>query len=188
MTSLVTVREHLDVGLIMQDTYGLRLPTELRAEFGGVIEGRADSAARIRDLFDEEYLLREPASALLIRCAARRTHCGLSDPWIGLYMMRQFIDGPEKDPSSALARTLTARGVPVSVLGRYSHTIEASGEAAVYLHCLAGSRAWGVGIARESGAATLKALLSAVNRADRTPRGLPTASALRRCLPRTRFR
>jgi 2-isopropylmalate synthase len=161
------------VGSIMKAEHGLSLPPELQIEFSKAVQGCPDidrnaiCAEQIWDIFNAEYLLRELASALLIRCTARRADMSLADPWIGLYMIRQSIHRPEDDPSSAFAETLTAMGVRVNILDRYAQLVETSGQTAVYLRCMVSSPVWGVGIAGDVATATLKALLSAVNRADR---------------------
>lgn len=188
-----------DVGNILRDDYGLRLPRELRAEFSEIVRRHAAAgglevpAERIRDLFDEEYLVRDLLAALLVRCTMRRATCSLADPWMGLYMIRQSVRDPEADLSAAFANTLTGMGVLVSVLDKYSHVVENSTETAVYLLCQAGAQVWGVGVACEPATAALKAVLSAVNRADRITGGIlrpsgcePVFSALR-SLPRRRL-
>src|ERR1700678_964243 len=82
--------------------YGVEPPPELLAEFtaGGEAGRRADSdksaAERRWDAFEREYLLREPVSALLIRCTTGRADMGGADPWIALFSIRQSIGTDRK--------------------------------------------------------------------------------------------
>jgi 2-isopropylmalate synthase len=152
----------------MQAESGLRLPPGLRAEFCKIIRSRAPGRrdTGLRDRFEDEYLLREPLSALLIRFTTGHAHCSIADPWIGLYQMRQAIAGLEAHPGEAFAEYLTAMGAPITILDEHSQLIDGTAETAVYLKCLAGPTVWGVGIASEFATATLKAVLSAANRAN----------------------
>jgi 2-isopropylmalate synthase len=150
---------------------GLDLPPGLRAEFAALVQARADagagemSAVEMWDMFEREYLLREPASALLIRCSAR-PHARPADPWMTLFNIRQSIGIGEDNATLVVAGTLTALGLDAAVLRRYSQMLEASGLIAVYVECLSGFRVWGAGLGGDLTGASLKAVLSAVSRAE----------------------
>jgi 2-isopropylmalate synthase len=116
------------------------------------------------DMFEREYLLREPASALLIRCSARAP-AWPADPWMTLFNIRQSIGTGDHNAALVVAGTLTALGLDVAVLKRYSEVLEGSGLIAVYVECLNGFRVWGAGLGGDLTAASLKAVLSAVSRA-----------------------
>jgi 2-isopropylmalate synthase len=149
--------------------YGVEPPAELLSEFGagagaGWRPGRDIEAERIWELFEREYLLREPASTLLIRCTARRAGISPADPWIALFNIRQSIGNGQDSPALVVSGFLTAMGLDVSILGRHSQVL-ACGLTIAYVKCLAGLPAWGVGMGGDLAAASLKAVLSAVNRA-----------------------
>ena len=163
---------HADVAQVVRAGHGLDLPAGLTAEFAALVRTRAAASGQalpedqILDLFDHEYLLREPASALLIRCSAGRTNISPADPWIALFKIRQSIRTAEDNPALVVAGTLAAMGVEVAILSRHSQELEGSGQIAVYVECAAGTPVWGAGVGGDLTAATLKAVLSAVNRAE----------------------
>jgi 2-isopropylmalate synthase len=149
----------------------ISLPPGLRAEFEGIVQARADScasevsAAEIWEMFEREYLLREPASALLTRCSSR-AHPRTADPWVTLFNIRQSIGTTQDNAALVVAGTLTAMGLDVTILSRYSEVLEASGLTAVYVQCLTGFPVWGAGLGGDLTTASLKAVLSAVSRAE----------------------
>ena len=173
-----------EAGQLMLAEYGVEPPPELLAEFAaeGAARWRAGSgtAARIWDLFEREYLLREPVSALLIRCTAQRTDISRADPWIALFNIRQSIGTGQENPALVVSGFLTAMGLEVSILSRHSQVLETSGLTIAYVKCLAGLPAWGVGMGGDLAAASLKAVLSAVNRAGPRAAGNRDHGAVRK--------
>jgi isopropylmalate/homocitrate/citramalate synthase len=161
-----------EIGRIMCAEYGFELPSGLRAEFAEMVQAWADasgsevSPGQMRDLFELEYMVREPASALLMRCSARCAGLSPADPWIALFKIRQSIRTAEDNPALVVNGALAAMGLDVTILRRQFQILENSGLTAVYVHCVAGARAWGVGVGSDLTTASLKAVLSAVNRAD----------------------
>jgi 2-isopropylmalate synthase len=160
-----------EAGSLLLLEYGVEPPPELLGEFAAVIgtgwRVGSDTAAaeQVWDMFEREYLLREPVSALLIRCTARRADISRADPWIALFNIRQSLGTGQESPVLVVSAFLTAMGLDVSVLSRHSQVLENSGLTIAYVKCLAGLPAWGVGIGGDLAAASLKAVLSAVNRA-----------------------
>jgi 2-isopropylmalate synthase len=161
-----------DVGRVMEAVHGLDLPAGLRGEFAEVVQACTDavgselSADQMWDTFEREYLLRVPASALLVRCSARRANMSPADPWIAMFGIRQSIRTAHDNPALVVAGTLAAMGLDVTILSRYSQVQGTSGLTVVYVQCVAGFPAWGVGLGGDLTAACLKAVLSAVNRAE----------------------
>ena len=151
--------------------YGVEPPLDLLAEFAAGIgaswRARSDKAAaeRIWDMFENKYLIREPVSALLVRCTTQGADASRADPWIALFNIRQSIGTRQENPALVVSGFLTAMGLDVSVLSMHSQVLETSGLTIAYVKCLAGLPAWGVGIGGDLTAASLKAVLSAVNRA-----------------------
>ena len=78
--------------------------------------------------------------------------------------------GAGNGPIAAFCDALAAYGVDVRVLDYHEHALSAGGDAkaAAYLECAVGDRVlWGVGIDPNIVTASLKAVVSAVNRAQR---------------------
>jgi hypothetical protein len=163
--------EACEAGRLILAEYGVEPPPELLAEFtiglgtGRRIGSGKAAAERIWELFEREYLLREPVSALLIRCTARRAGISRADPWIALFNIRQSIGNGGENSALVISGFLTAMGLDVSIVSKHSQVLETSGLTIAYVKCLAGPPAWGVGIGGDLAAASLKAVLSAVNRA-----------------------
>lgn len=165
------------IGQVMAK-HGLDLPSGLRAEFARILLAGAASATeqipadQLSDAFGREYMVREPGSALLLRCTVGRPRLSPADPWITLFDIRQSMCVTEANPALVVAATMTALGFDVTILSRHYHQLEPGGLFIVYAECLAGCRAWGAGIGGDLTSALLKAVLSSVCRAGlmRAPR------------------
>ncbi|MEW9533710.1 2-isopropylmalate synthase [Microbispora sp. NPDC049125] len=166
------------VAYLMKTEHGLELPRRLQIEFSRVIQDHTDAeggevtAAQMWHIFDGEYLT--PAHP---RLALESHTC--SSVGDGRYQItsRVRIDGIAREvrawgngPVSAFTTALAEAGVPVSVLDYHEHAM-ASGsdaQAAAYLECeVDGKVLYGVGIDSSTVTASLKAVVSAVNRAAR---------------------
>jgi 2-isopropylmalate synthase len=80
------------------------------------------------------------------------------------------LTGVGNGPIAAFCAALTSHGVDVRVLDYAEHAMSAGGDAraAAYLECAVGDRVlWGVGIDPSITTASLKGIISAVNRAER---------------------
>jgi 2-isopropylmalate synthase len=167
----LTTAEAREAGRVILAEYGIEPPPDLLTEFAArsAAAWRADSdksaAERLWETFEREYLLREPVSALLIRCTAPRADISQSDPWIALFNIRQSIGTARENPALVVSGFLTSMGVDVSVLRRHAQVLGTNGLTIAYVKCLAGLPAWGVGMGGDLASASLKAVLSAVNRA-----------------------
>ena len=172
----VTAAEARKASRLILAEYGVEPPLELLIEFAAICQAdwQADSdktaVERVWELFEREYLLCEPVSALLMRCTGPRADISYADPWIALFNIRQSIGTGRENPALVVSGFLTAMGVDVSILSRHSQMLGTNGLTIAYVKCLAGLPAWGVGIGGDLATASLKAVLSAVNRA-----GMPTA-------------
>jgi 2-isopropylmalate synthase len=92
---------------------------------------------------------------------------------VGLYVEgeRRELDGRGNGPIAAFVDALTTVGHEVRVLDYHEHALSAGGDAraAACLECAVGDRVlWGVGVDPNIVTASLKAVVSAVNRASRT--------------------
>jgi len=82
----------------------------------------------------------------------------------------QELNGQGNGPIAAFCSILQNYGVDVRVLDYYEHALSAGGDAsaAAYLECaIDGDVFWGVGIDPNTTTASLKAVVSAINRAIR---------------------
>jgi 2-isopropylmalate synthase len=80
------------------------------------------------------------------------------------------LSGEGNGPIAAFCNILQTYGVDVRVLDYYEHALSAGGDAsaAAYLECaIEGEVFWGVGIDPNTTTASLKAVVSAINRAIR---------------------
>jgi 2-isopropylmalate synthase len=179
----LTMAEAREASRLILADYGVEPPPDLLTEFAArsVAGWRSDSgkavAERIWETFEHEYLLREPVSALLVRCTARRADISQVDPWIALFNIRQSIGTGQENPALVVSGFLTAMGMDVSVLRKHSQVLEATGLTIAYVKCLAALPVWGVGMGGDLASASLKAVLSAVNRAERLTAGQPSLKA-----------
>ena len=81
-----------------------------------------------------------------------------------------WLDGQGNGPIAAFCSVLAQLGIDVRVLDYAEHAMSAGGDAkaAAYVECAVGERVlWGVGIDSSIITASLKAIVSAVNRALR---------------------
>jgi 2-isopropylmalate synthase len=80
------------------------------------------------------------------------------------------VEGVGNGPIAAFIDALGGFGIDVRVLDYHEHALSAGGDAkaAAYLECAVGDRVlWGVGLHSSIVKASLTAILSAVNRAER---------------------
>jgi len=170
------------VAYIMKTEHGLDLPRRLQIEFSRVVQGHTDShggevdAKAMWNYFAQEYL--EPTAPLEFIRARVETP---EDAPEGLDTLaaRLIIDGDESvfrgqgnGPVAAFCNIVSDAGYDVRVLDYVEHALSAGGDAsaAAYLECaIDGQVLWGVGIDSSITLASLKAIVSAVNRAAATP-------------------
>ncbi|MEV5409431.1 2-isopropylmalate synthase [Thermopolyspora sp. NPDC052614] len=169
------------VAYIMKAEHGLDLPRRLQIEFSQVIQARTDAEggevtpAEMWSIFTDEYLPNPAAPWGRFGLLAHRTDSTGDDrDRIGADVrvdgeIRE-ITGVGNGPISAFVDALRGVGVEVRVLDYTEHALSAGTDAraAAYIECQVGDRVlWGVGIDSNTVTASLKAVLSAVNRASR---------------------
>ncbi|MDO4609561.1 2-isopropylmalate synthase [Corynebacterium sp.] len=164
------------VAYIMKTDHGLSLPRSMQVEFSSVVQSVTDAeggevnSKAMWDIFAGEYLDREaPVEVIALtvdapqveadetRIKARITHNGTE----------QVIEGHGNGPLAALANALETLGIEVEVQEYVQHARTAGddAEAAAYVRAdVNGSTVWGCGIAGSITYASLKAVISAVNR------------------------
>ncbi len=169
------------VAYIMKADHHLDLPRRLQIEFSRAVQIHTDAvggevdAARMWEVFTDEYLP-NPASpwGRLGLLAHRSTSRGDGQDAINADLRLdgeiREVEGVGNGPISAFCDALARIGVQVRVLDYAEHAMSAGtdAKAASYIECeIAGRTLWGVGIDSNTTTASLKAVISAVNRAGR---------------------
>ncbi len=173
------------VAYLMKTEYHLELPRRLQIEFSQVVQRHTDdeggevSPQHLWEIFSDEYLPRPEAPWGRFRVKGIRQtseddgadHLSI-DLGDGTEDVR--LEGRGNGPIAAFVDALTGRGVDVRVLDYTEHAMSAGDDAkaAAYVECAVGERVlWGVGIDTNIVRASMKAVVSAVNRSIGRPIG-----------------
>jgi 2-isopropylmalate synthase len=171
------------VAYLMKNEHHLDLPRRLQIEFSKVVQQKTDTEGgeitgdAMWQIFEDEYL----PTANDDKKWGRFRLKGLSQTSvldedvqlsISILDRGQLVElsGEGNGPIAAFCNILQAYGVDVRVLDYYEHALSAGGDAsaAAYLECaIEGDVFWGVGIDPNTTTASLKAVVSAINRAIR---------------------
>ena len=171
------------VAYLMKNEHHLDLPRRLQIEFSKVVQQKTDTEGgeitgdAMWQIFEDEYL----PTANDDKKWGRFRLKGLSQTSvldedvqlsISILDRGQLVElsGKGNGPIAAFCNILQAYGVDVRVLDYYEHALSAGGDAsaAAYLECAIGDEVfWGVGIDPNTTTASLKAVVSAINRAIR---------------------
>ncbi|WP_343074440.1 2-isopropylmalate synthase [Phytoactinopolyspora limicola] len=163
------------VAYIMKAEHQLDLPRRLQIEFSGVVqtitdgEGGEVEPERMGAVFRAEYLDR--TTPLALNSVHTSSAAGERDELeVGVYVDGQHrtLTGTGDGPIDAFVNALGTIGYEVRVLDYAEHALTsgADARAAAYLECSVGGEVcWGVGIDPNIVTASLKAIVSAVNRA-----------------------
>jgi 2-isopropylmalate synthase len=167
------------VAYIMKADHGLVLPRRLQIEFSQAIqritdgEGGEVSSKEMWDAFADEYLgpIR-PLERIRQKVIGSEVDGGIDviEATVKLDGVETEIRGEGNGPLAAFVDALGTVGIDVSVLDYSEHAMSAGEEAAAaaYVEASVGGRTvWGVGIATSITTASLRAVVSAVNRAAR---------------------
>jgi len=171
------------VAYLLKADRSLDLPRRLQIEFSSVVQAKTDSeggevtSAQIWEIFQDEYL---PASADDAKWGryellGTRTASDM-DGEVDLDVRLRVDDdvqpqtGKGNGPVAAFLGILGAQGHDIKLYDYVEHTLSAGGDAqaAAYVELqVDGKRLWGVGIDGDISTASLKAVVSAVNRSVR---------------------
>jgi 2-isopropylmalate synthase len=166
------------VSYVMKAEHQLDLPRRLQIEFSRVIQSHTDEAggevspAQIWAAFSDEYLNRTTPVALL----SHHTSAAIDEKDALSVEVRhngetQILEGSGNGPIAAFVDALASIGIDVRVLDYAEHALSAGGDAraAAYVECVVGDDVlWGVGVDPNIVTASLRAVVSAVNRARTT--------------------
>ncbi|GAA0239401.1 2-isopropylmalate synthase [Saccharothrix mutabilis subsp. mutabilis] len=165
------------VAYLMKTEHHLDLPRRLQVEFSRVIQEVTDtqggeiSPKDMWDAFSQEYL--DPTAPLkLLR--QKVSGDGSGHETIKAVVVvdgeTQEVTGSGNGPIAAFVDALASVGYDVRVLDYFEHAMSSGDDAraAAYLECAVGDRVlWGVGIDSSTVSASLRAVVSALNRAHR---------------------
>jgi 2-isopropylmalate synthase len=164
------------VAYIMKAEHQLELPRRLQIEFSHVVQQHTDDEGgevtpeEMWSIFDGEYLTGD--GALRLNAVHTSSAHGEKDALrVGLYVNgeHQELNGNGNGPIAAFVDALSTIDYDVRVLDYAEHAMSAGDDAkaAAYLECaIDGDVFWGVGVDANILTASLKAVLSAVNRAQ----------------------
>ena len=169
------------VAYLMKTEHHLDLPRRLQIEFSKVVQAKTDNEGgevlpdELWEIFEDEYLPTETAPWGRFRLKGVSTNSSLDeDVKIEVKITDRGelkeLKGTGNGPVSAFCNALIDYGVDVRVLDYLEHALSAGGDAsaAAYLECaIDGDVYWGVGIDPNTTTASLKAIISAINRAIR---------------------
>ncbi|WP_433758234.1 2-isopropylmalate synthase [Nocardia sp. CA-135398] len=165
------------VAYIMKTDHGLVLPRRLQIEFSQAIqkitdgEGGEVSPKEMWDVFADEYLSPiRPLERMRQKVTASETDGGVDSitAVVKVDGVEQEITGAGNGPLAAFVDAIATVGFDVRVLDYSEHAMSAGddAQAAAYVECAIGDKVvWGVGIATSITTASLRAVVSAVNRA-----------------------
>jgi len=164
------------VAYVMKAEHHLDLPRRLQIEFSGVIQAVTDGEggeiepSRMGEIFRAEYLDR--AAPLALNSVHTSSAAGERDALeVGVYVRgeRRFLTGVGNGPIDAFVDALGEIGYDVRVLDYAEHALSSGTDAtaAAYVECaIGGDVYWGVGIDPNILTASLRAVVSAVNRSS----------------------
>ncbi|WP_454138229.1 2-isopropylmalate synthase [Microbacterium paulum] len=172
------------VAYLLKTDHALDLPRKLQIEFSGVVQAKTDaeggevSSEQIWAAFSDEYLPAADAAEKWGRfeLLSTRTQSDMSGEVTLEVTLRDgegevATRGVGNGPVSAFLEVVREQGFEITLYDYVEHTLSAGGDAqaAAYVDLqVDGERLWGVGIDGDISTASLKAIVSGVNRAIRT--------------------
>ena len=177
------------VAYLLKADHALDLPRRLQIEFSGVVQAKTDAeggevtSEQIWEVFQDEYLP-APASRpedkwgryelLSTRTASDMSGSVSLDVRLRIGDEIEEARGVGNGPIAAFLAVMAEQGHEIKLYDYVEHTLSEGGDAlaAAYVELQVGDkRLWGVGIDGDISTASLKAVVSAVNRAVRTEAG-----------------
>ncbi len=164
------------VAYVMKAEHRLDLPRRLQIEFSRVIQARTDAEGgevtpdQMWEIFSTEYLTEGTLSLVGQQTSSvvESKHT-LTAEIVAGGQVRE-VEGVGNGPISAFCDALAAIGVEARVLDYAEHALTqgTDAQAAAYVECEVGGEVfWGVGVDTNTASASMRAVLSAVNRGRR---------------------
>jgi len=175
------------VAYLLKTDHALDLPRKLQIEFSGVVQAKTDAEGgevtsdQIWNIFRDEYLPSPRIDEKWGRFELASTR--ISSDMSGIVALHAELrvgdavietDATANGPIAAFLAILGDQGVAVKLYDYVEHTLSASGDAlaAAYVELNVNGRTlWGVGIDADISTSSLRAIVSAVNRAVRLEAG-----------------
>ena len=169
------------VAYILKAEHKLELPRRLQIEFSRIVQNLTDeeggeiSGQEIWSAFRDEYL--ERRTPLALNSVHTSSAAGERDALtVNVYVEgeSQTLQGEGNGPIAAFVSAINGLGYDVRVLDYAEHALSSGGDAtaAAYVECAVGDQVlWGVGFDANIVTASLKAVISAVNRSTRAAIG-----------------
>ena len=171
------------VAYLLKADHQLDLPRKLQIEFSRVVQNETDTGGgevtseHLWEIFNDEYLPSKVVERKWGRFELKRLRTASDmdgevriDVSLRVGEAEVEVAGTGNGPISAFSDVLEKQGVAVRVLDYVEHTLSAGSDAqaAAYIEAeVNGVSLWGVGIDGDIATASLKAMISAVNRAIR---------------------
>jgi 2-isopropylmalate synthase len=172
------------VAYLLKADHAIDLPRKLQIEFSGVVQACTDaeggevSSNQIWDIFTDEYLPSTDDDQRWGRFELLSTRSS-SDMSGDVHLDVTLRDGDAAQPASAVGNgpvaafleIIRSQGFDVTLYDYVEHALSSGGDAqaAAYIELqVDDQRLWGVGIDNDISTASLKAIVSGVNRAIRT--------------------
>jgi 2-isopropylmalate synthase len=164
------------VAYLMKAEHRLDLPRRLQIEFSRVIQAHTDTEGgevtptQMWEIFSAEYLAEGPLGLLDQQSSSVVESKHALTAEISADGQAQQVDGVGNGPISAFCDALATIGIEVRVLDYTEHALTqgTDAQAAAYVECeISGQVYWGVGIDTNTASASMRAVLSAVNRSRR---------------------
>ena len=163
------------VAYLLETEFGIELPKDMQREFGPIANeavdklGREVSGAELKQMFWQEYVERTSPWRFkkfeteskngIVKCRAKLLRAGKPVEF----------KGEGNGPLAALVHGFTSAGVPRFEIANYSEHALSSGEAAaaiayIQIKSADGKTRWGAGVDTNIELASVRAVLSALNR------------------------
>jgi 2-isopropylmalate synthase len=167
------------VAYLLESEFGIALPKDLQREFGPIANdevdrlGREVTAAELKQMFWREYIERDNPWQLVafktqsrdgsVKCSAKLKREGKPVQ----------LEGSGNGPLAALVHGFTQAGVPRFEITHYNEHALSSGEEAsaiayIQIKLANGKSFWGAGVDTNIELASVRAVLSALNRSEQT--------------------
>ncbi|MFJ4175663.1 2-isopropylmalate synthase [Microbacterium sp. NPDC089696] len=172
------------VAYLLKADHAIDLPRKLQIEFSGVVQAKTDAeggevtSEQIWSVFNDEYLPAADSEAKWGRfeLLATQTRSDMSgdvelDVTLRDDEQQLAVTGSGNGPIAAFIEVLRAQGFDITLYDYVEHALSSGGDAqaAAYVELQIGDqRLWGVGIDGDISTASLKAIVSGVNRSIRT--------------------
>ena len=169
------------VAYLLKSEHHLDLPRRQQIEFSKIVQAKTDNeggevtADQLWEIFEDEYLPTEsaPWGRFRLKGLSQKSEMN-QDVQLTVQITDRGtpveLEGHGNGPIAAFCNILNNYGVDVRVLDFHEHALSSGGDAsaAAYLECaIGGDVYWGVGIDPNTTTASLKAVVSAINRAIR---------------------